>query len=260
MNAHAGKSLWLFDLGNTSLKARWSCAGETGQSLVIDWESTQLQRQLVDALAGWPEPAQVLVAAVAAAERAEQVRAVLRRWPDTRVEWLVSPRRGCGITNPYRAPARLGIDRFLAMAGARSASHAGAFVVVGCGTALTLDAVDAQGRQRDGLIAPSPDLMMRSLQAHTAIGHTNPDAFDDSSDATDDTAAAIHAGCWRAAVGLIETSHARQRAAFGEIPLWLHGGAAQALKTALDQSGVVHAALLEDAIWRGMQVWAAAPP
>ncbi|HET7561007.1 MAG TPA: type III pantothenate kinase [Rhodanobacteraceae bacterium] len=260
MTAMTGQALWLFDLGNTRLKGRWSHARQTGLPVGMDWDSPELAHELESTLAGWPEPERVLVASVASGQRAAYLRDALRRWPDARIEWLSSPRRGCGITNAYRVPARLGIDRFLAMAGARAASGGAPFVIVGCGTALTLDAVDAEGNQQQGLIAPSPDLMMRSLRAGTAIADTNPDAFTGpANEDPDDTGRAIRGGCRDAAVALIESFHARHRRLLGAQRLWLHGGGAPALQAALDAQGAVSARLLDDAVWRGLEVWASSP-
>ncbi|MGH8147340.1 MAG: type III pantothenate kinase [Rhodanobacteraceae bacterium] len=255
------KVLWLFDLGNTSLKGRWSRDGEPGQALGIDWDTLEPDDLLREMLDAWPEPGCVLVASVASDQRARLLRRALQRWPRVSTEWLSSPRQACGITNGYRIPERLGIDRFLAMIGARAASGGAPCVVVGCGTALTLDAVDAQGRQREGLIAPSPDLMVRSLHGGTAIGETNPDAFEsDLESGIDDTRKAIRAGCWRAATALVDAFHAGYRAEFDAPALWLHGGGAASLKAALDQYGSAPARLLDDAVWRGLEVWAASQP
>src|SRR3546814_4607678 len=54
----------------------------------------------------------------------------------------------------YPRPSRLGVDRFLALLGAH-ARGVGATMVVGVGTALTVDWLDADGRHRGGRIAPS---------------------------------------------------------------------------------------------------------
>lgn len=258
MNVPAGDVLWLFDLGNTSLKGRWSRGGEFGNAIGMAWETDDPAGSLREMLATWPTPTRVLVASVASDERADHLRRVLQGLLQGTTEWLVTPRQACGITTVYRHPERMGIDRFLAMAGARAASHGAPFVIAGCGTALTLDAVDAQGRQGAGLIAPSPELMMRSLHAGTAIGDTNPDAFARAGGpGADDTQQAIHDGCWHAAAALVESFHASRRRVSDEIPLWLHGGGATALQAVLRARGTVSAQLLSDGVFQGLEVWAA---
>lgn len=258
MNVPAREVLWLFDLGNTSLKGRWLRGGELGNAVGMAWETDDPAGSLREMLATWPTPTRVLVASVASDERADHLRHVLQGLPRGVTEWLVTPRQACGITTGYRHPERLGIDRFLAMAGARAASHGAPFVIVGCGTALTLDAVDAQGRQGEGLIAPSPELMMRSLQAGTAIGDTNPDAFgQDSMSEQDDTHMAIYRGCWRAAMALVEAFHARHASGFGQTDLYLHGGGALTLHAGFLAEGGPPTQLLGDAVFQGLEVWAA---
>jgi type III pantothenate kinase len=71
-----------------------------------------------------------------------------------------------GIVCAYRDPATLGVDRWLAMIAARR-QVAGAFVVIAAGTAVTFDAVDADGRHLGGLILPGDALMIEALANRT---------------------------------------------------------------------------------------------
>jgi len=66
-------------------------------------------------------------------------------------------------------PARVGIDR-LAAAAAAAVLKPGASpaVVVNCGTAITVDMLDAEGAFRGGAILPGPTLMARSLSEGTS--------------------------------------------------------------------------------------------
>ncbi|MGB3048776.1 type III pantothenate kinase, partial [Dokdonella sp.] len=70
-----------------------------------------------------------------------------------------------------------------------------------CGTALTLDALTAEGQHLGGLIAPSPTLMRRSLGTATArIGEQAGDLVE----IADNTADAAWSGCLLSSVALIE--------------------------------------------------------
>lgn len=256
----APSATWVFDLGNSRLKGAWlgspSPAGAISDAISLDWETPEFTAALRAKVESWPAPRRVLVASVASASRADRVRVLLQTWPQAQVQWLRSPREGCGIRNRYRFPERLGIDRFLAMAAARAASGDAGVVVVGCGTALTLDAVDADGAQQEGLIAPSPTLMLRSLRGTTAIEDTHPDAF--AVDQADDTASALRRGCARAGAALIEWYDALHRRESGAAQLWLHGGGAGALRDSLEAATAAHARVLDDAVLRGLALWAAA--
>jgi type III pantothenate kinase len=88
----------------------------------------------------------------------------------------------CGLVNGYRDPGQLGVDRWLAMIAAYNQSPRDA-VVVDCGTAVTIDVVDAQGRHLGGEIIPGISAMTSSLiqttrlmpleaQARDLLGHS----------------------------------------------------------------------------------------
>lgn len=256
MNVQSGNTTWLFDLGNSRLKGAWLQEREPAQAFALAWDAPDFDAVLQVQLARWPAPSRVLVASVAGDSRTGRLRAGLQGWPDAKVQWLRSPRHGCGISGHYRVPERLGIDRFLAMAAARAGAGNGAAIIAGCGTALTLDAVDANGQQREGLIAPSPDLMLRSLQGATAIADANRDAFAPAGD--DDTARALREGCTRSSAALVAWYCAHQRSAMGDdVPVYLHGGWAESLRALLEEDlrgARVH--LLEDAVLRGLAIWA----
>ena len=72
-----------------------------------------------------------------------------------------------GVTNAYADPAQLGPDRWAALVAAHRARR-GHKLVVNVGTALTVDALAADGRFLGGLIVPGPALMRRSLDRATA--------------------------------------------------------------------------------------------
>lgn len=153
----------LLDVGNTALK--W--AATEGEEFIARGriELTQLD----DASAfeePWQElscPARVLVASVAPPSVMEQISA----WCDG--NWGLEAERvqasvaACGVTNAYREPARLGVDRWLTLVAAR-ARTAGAACVVDCGTAVTVDVLDEHGMHLGGLIVPGLKMMARSLE------------------------------------------------------------------------------------------------
>ena len=255
MSPRTDDAVWLFDLGNSRLKGAWLHEDELAQGFALAWDAPDFDAVLQVQLARWPVPARALVASVASGSRVDRLRRALQTWPRAEAQWLRSPRQGCGVTNSYRVPERLGIDRFLALAAARGEGHDGPVVVAGCGTALTLDALDATGAQREGLIAPSPELMLHSLQGATAIADGNHDAFAQTEG--DDTARALREGCARSAAALVDWYRARQRAELGDAPLFVHGGWAESLRAMLEEGrhgAPVH--VLENAVLRGLALWA----
>jgi type III pantothenate kinase len=73
-----------------------------------------------------------------------------------------------GVGIQYEDPARLGVDRWLAMLAAYS-SVGGACIIVDAGTALTIDVLEESGAHQGGYILPGLALMGASLEQNTAI-------------------------------------------------------------------------------------------
>ena len=75
-----------------------------------------------------------------------------------------------GLRIDYDEPARIGIDRLAAAAAAHRATPTGrATVVVDAGTALTVDAITAEGTFLGGAIAPGLRLGLNALSAGTSF-------------------------------------------------------------------------------------------
>lgn len=232
-------SIWLFDLGNTRLKAAELRAdGRLGEVVAIAHDDAGAW------LAGLPSGAVACIASVAAdARRAALFDALCGRFARlhrARTEIALGPLRIA-----YPRPEHLGVDRFLAMLGR---AGEGAALVVGVGTALTIDLLDADGRHRGGRIAPSPELMREALHARAA---QLPARGGDYAEFGDDTGHALASGCEGAALALVERSLAAAEAELGARPaLVLHGGGAPALRPRLP----VHA-WRPDAVLHGLARW-----
>lgn len=250
MNARNGET-WLLDLGNSRAKLARLAHRDPVDVTALDWTQPDFSSRVRQLAGRWPRPSRILIACVARAELADRVRELLPAGAGTEVEWLRTPRRACGVGNRYAKPERLGIDRFLSMI-AVHARTGGSGIAIGCGTAMTLDAVSASGEHAAGLIALSPGRMLEALRVETAIAASNPDAF--SGDGGDDTAAALQAGCWSAAGALVEWFAARQRAELGEAPVWLHGGWAVRLAEWLARDGF-QAGVFEHAVLHGLALF-----
>ncbi|HJP98742.1 MAG TPA: type III pantothenate kinase [Rhodanobacteraceae bacterium] len=242
---------WLLDLGNSRAKLARLERGMPVEATALDWSRPDFASSVRSLIDAWPRPDRVLVASVAPAASADRIRGLLPDGPTLDVRWLHSPREACGVRNRYAKPERLGIDRFLSMVAvhARSAEPA---LVIGCGTALTLDAVAADGQHAAGLIAPSPARMLDALRGGTAIADSNPDAFSDTGG--DDTATALRAGCWAAAGALVEWFATRQRETLGSASIWLHGGWSEPLAGWLARDGTP-VERLEHAVLHGLALF-----
>jgi type III pantothenate kinase len=216
-------SAWLFDLGNTRLKCAPLLEGAVGGVHAFAHVDGRRGAGLDAAL-----PADFDVAYVSSvageALRVELLEALVRRC--RRIELARTQPVFAGLRVAYATPSRLGVDRFLAMLGARRHVD-GAVLVCGVGTALTLDLVDAQGLHVGGRIAPSPQLMRESLHARAPQLPADGGAWVDWAD---DTADALASGCFGAALGLVRGARVAARARLGvDATLVLHGGGAMPL-------------------------------
>jgi type III pantothenate kinase len=224
------------DIGNTRLKWALYAAGRPGAELL---HHGAVFLETIDELAdphwrGLAAPAAMLGCAVAGDAVRRRVEEQLELW-DIEPHWVVPAAREAGIVNGYDHPGRLGSDRWVALAGARSrvlaATQAGAparpALVVMVGTAVTVDALDADGRFLGGLILPGFGLMLRALEMGTA-GLKVPTG--EVVDFPTNTSDALMSGGANALAGAIERQYQRlqQRSAMPPL-LLMTGGAATKL-------------------------------
>ncbi len=240
----------LLDLGNTRLK--WSLmlqpSGWLSQG-ALDWQDG-FELALTSALTGLPMPEMIVAASVVDAVREAQVAQVVSHLFERQPIWLRTPASACGVRNAYAEPQRLGVDRFLAMVAAYADGFAPC-VVASAGTALTLDALAADGHHLGGLIAPGPLLMQRSLIDATA--RIRPERLGDVLELADNTADAVVSGCWQAAAALIERFATRMAPTLGGLPtLILGGGDAAELQPLL----TLPVQMTRNGVLRGLAVWA----
>jgi len=157
----------LVDIGNSRLKyVSRPPDRQTPGALVID---DDIENRLRSAWQRLAAPQRIIVASVGAHETFLCLASVARElgWPEpvavgVRRQWR-------GLTVGYEDINQLGVDRWLAMLGAVGLGVQPC-IVVDAGTALTLDAVDAQGRHRGGGIVPGLTAMRATLPTDMPSG------------------------------------------------------------------------------------------
>lgn len=234
---------WLFDLGNSRLKLA---------PLLPDGRVGKVEARAHDApdwCAGLPSGRSAWVCDVASSALSlELLQALAARF--RRVSVARTSASFAGVRVAYAQPGRLGVDRFLALLGARGLGS-GPWLLVGVGTALTIDLLGADGRHVGGRIAPSPSLMRAALHARAAQLPVEGGRYVEFAG---DTLDALASGCEGAALALVERSLAHARQVLGQEPLpLLHGGGAAALAPHVDGARVEAALVL-----RGLAAWARA--
>jgi type III pantothenate kinase len=177
----------------------------------------------------------VQVSNVAGATFATRLSGVIGMHCECDVHFAKSVRQACGIRNGYRHPRRLGVDRWVAMIGAW-AEFESACVVVDAGTAVTIDAIDDEGRHLGGQIIPGVRLMFDALAASTSdipavsrqmSATTGLDMFGDT------TSKAVQHGAWNAVTGAIDRAITTLRSNAYDPAVVLTGGDASRMLKAL---------------------------
>lgn len=255
-------SVLLLDLGNSRIKwAVWR-AGRMGRQHAAahaGWSSRDFERQIFTE-PGARRCSRVLLATVAGVSLETALVRAVARVLRIRPVFASSMRRAAGVTTRYREPWRLGVDRFMAVIAAHERAPHRTACIASIGTAVTFDVVDAHGVHRGGVIAPGPELMVRSLLDDTAgierrAREARPRVLrtEFSADVfARSTRSAIDRGSVLAVAGLIDRAVALSRAELGGAPrLLLTGGGAYRISAWLPR---VHE-VVPDLVLRGLALY-----
>lgn len=157
----------LIDIGNTRIKwARFDgqTLGPQRAAAHLGWGGEDFARRVIGSGRGLER---ILVASVAGKRVARSLTLAARRARAPQPEFVASQRGAGGVTSGYVEPWRWGVDRFVTSIGAHCLAAGRAVCVVGVGTAMTIDLIDAKGRHRGGAIIPAPTLMIDTLLKNT---------------------------------------------------------------------------------------------
>jgi type III pantothenate kinase len=229
----------LVDIGNSRLKWGMEQAGLIDRGEAIDYHQVDLRGELQHVWQALKVPRKLAIASVAASQiLAEVSELAYSLWPTIELVVPQATATAFGVSNAYRQPEKLGIDRWLALLAAHH-YYSGHCCVVDCGTAITVDVIDADGRHLGGLISPGLRSMKKALAADTAGLNFN--SHPQNTGLADNTFAAIDSGTLLAAAGLIEAVLRRL-----ETPsrLILSGGDAEAVAGQLQQAVIIDTELV----------------
>ncbi len=228
--------LLYMDIGNSEIK--WATDQELERDVMHRAVYSELATSLPPQLEAIDPPAQVHISSVIRSERlAQMCDWVSSHWD--RVPVFARTRRAeLGVTNGYRQPGQLGVDRWLGLLAARTYSQSTPYLMVDCGTATTLDAVDRSGQHLGGVILPGMRLFRQCLQANTDLpplqGETMSDGF------ATDTAKGIAAGAMLATTAAIEAMLQQVRERCGDdVKCIVTGGAASQVVPHLKTSPIL---------------------
>lgn len=198
----------LVDIGNSRLK--WTTAKSDGidSTYFVDYRHADFLDQLLQPWKKLQGVVQLAIASVASKPITASVLELASQiWPGVEVVVPQASAEACGVKNAYLHPGLLGVDRWLALIGAHH-HYSGACCIVDCGTAITVDLIEADGGHLGGLISPGLALMRTALARNTAALPMG--TADAETNLAIETNTAIGNGTLLAAMGLIEAVMRRQ--------------------------------------------------
>lgn len=212
----------VIDIGNSRIKwALFENTDITGSGAFHNDDSSDARwRRLFETSAGLEA---VIIGSVGPTALRQHVEDAVRTGPNIALRIVKSSERAFGVTNGYDCPERLGVDRWAAIVGAWT-EYEGGVCIVDCGSAVTIDAVETDGRHIGGQILPGLRLMQNALgQGTAAVKEGGP--IDRGAAWGTATEACVAAGVNGAVMGAIELAYRDLVQIWGKGPrLLLTGG------------------------------------
>ena len=222
----------LLDIGNSSVN--WALQEEQFTSTgYFSYKKDQVTKNLQENLLLPEKPSSILVSNVAG----NQVFNSLNDWAKKQWQqecWQANvSRKYKELKNSYNDTEQMGIDRWLAMVASWETYHS-ALCLVGCGTALTIDVIDVEGKHLGGYIIPGIELMQKALVNNTVQINVDVKSVP-SIDYANDTQAAINNGAFLSAVSMIDrTVETFSEQSNCEVKCIISGGMAESIKPLLN--------------------------
>jgi type III pantothenate kinase len=167
--------LLMIDIGNS--RSKWSIVPLSEKTILPQWTGAiahlDLQKELPKvylSIQDWiPEISSIIVCSVGPKETYQHwERFFEESLPKSKVLQFTSEQNHPKLINHYQTNKDLGDDRWAALFGGAMLAADQDFMVINCGTATTIDYVNAHGDFHGGWIVPGFDLMFKSLGEHTS--------------------------------------------------------------------------------------------
>lgn len=193
----------LVDIGNTRVKWCIDKKGVINTGVAFEYRQVDLLPNLQQSWLKLETPQLLAISSVSSSKIAHIITSLAKkRWPDIKILFAQSMRKGFSVTNAYSEADKLGVDRWLGLI-ALQKFYPGNSCVIDCGTAVTLDCLNSQGLHLGGLICPGLQLMKQSLYQGTEDLSYNQMQYPIR--LSNSTESAIYSGTVYAVTGLIES-------------------------------------------------------
>ncbi len=237
----------LIDLGNSRIK--WSVLedGNLSEMQGFMWDSD-------NTLDDWGQLIQcddqnlkkICISSVVSQKRLSDIQSWCEQRWNNEIVLAKSKSKQLGLISGYHDPSQLGVDRWLAMLAVKQVCQQ-PFCVIDCGTAVTIDLVDADGLHLGGGILPGLTTMRKSLNQSTG---NLPLVEHEGSKFALNTHDGIAGGTLAALRGAVSTyvDDARERVG-NELRCWVSGGDASQVLDVLPKGSVWR----EDLVLQGLK-------
>lgn len=149
----------IFDIGNTNTKV----AITDNESIVSNERYDVLTAEVIDNAIDKFHPEKAIISNVGKIDEK-----LLNHLRDSIPTTIFSSTTNIPITNCYKTPHTLGLDRLAAVIGANYLYPSTDLLVIDSGTAITYDIINSKANYLGGAISPGVSLRYRSLHQHTA--------------------------------------------------------------------------------------------
>lgn len=213
------------DVGNTRTKAG-VFKGTELQEVYID----QTPRSLLQILERWPLK-QGIISSVGR-DHGPMISRLEGKIPIIQL----TPSLAVPVSNHYRTPQTLGMDRLAAVVGAREINRETSNLVIDAGTSITYDLIDEKGNYQGGGISPGINLRFKSLNSYTSKLPLITDKSAEVPLIGTDTASSIRSGVLNGATAEIEGIIQRYLQKYPKLKVLLCGGDADFFESTLKPS------------------------
>ncbi|MBN1379968.1 MAG: type III pantothenate kinase [Gammaproteobacteria bacterium] len=156
----------LIDIGNSRIKWALSEKGATLLHSGVQEQDLPAMADLLKQLHQETAITSATVVCVGSEELYRQIVSIIKKLTDVTAQRFVSSQYQAKVKNAYRDYQSLGADRWAALI-AGYQLYFGPLLICDCGTAVTIDIIDAGGRHVGGYILPGLAMARRSLHAGT---------------------------------------------------------------------------------------------
>lgn len=175
-----------------------------------------------------------------------KVQGIIKQWcieHKKSMQIVITEKSNFGVSVVYKDESKFGVDRWLALLGAKKLYPNQACLVADLGTATTIDLLDANGVHQGGWIIPGIDLLHDCLNIGTKNISTQSEAISAITPGVN-TTECVNNGTWMVTIASIEKAYNEQKKHFNDLKLIVTGGNAKKLQHLLASNAEFNEKLL----------------